>query len=62
MAAVRLLLVPKFFFSHNNLLNKPENFPLHFLPILGSVAQADGSHVTEVLGRKLEPVNIAPEK
>lgn len=56
------LLVSQFPFSDDDLHHMPVNLPLHFLSILGCVAQADTSNVAQVLGRKLELVNISPKK
>lgn len=57
---VTVLLVSQFPLGDDDLLHIPVNLPLYFLSVLGRVAQADTSDVTQVLGRKLEPVNISP--
>lgn len=56
------LLVSQLSFSDDNLLYMPVSLPLHLLSILGRMAQADTSNVTQVLGRKLKSVHISPEK
>lgn len=61
-AVTSVLLVSQFLFGDDDLLHMPINLPLYFLSILGRVAQADPSDVIQVLGRKLELVNISPEK
>lgn len=61
-AVTDVLLVSQFLFGDNDLLHMPVNLPLYFLPVLGCVAQADTSDVIQVLGRKLELVNISPKK
>lgn len=61
-ALTSVLLVSQFLFGDDDLLHMPINLPLYFLSILGRVAQADTSDVIQVLGRKLELVNLSPEK
>lgn len=44
------LLVSQLFLCDDDLLHTPVHLPLHFLPILGRVAQADTGDVAQVLG------------
>lgn len=60
-AATDVLLVSQFPLRDDDLLHMPVSLPPHFLSIFGSVAQADTSNVTQVLGRELKPVNISPK-
>lgn len=62
MSAVNVLLVSQFFFSDDDILHKPINLTLHLLSILGCVAQAYTCNVTQVLGRKLELVDVSSKK
>lgn len=54
-------LVSQLLLRDDELLHAPVHLPLHFLPVLGRVAQADTGDVAQVLGRKLKPVNVSPE-
>lgn len=43
-------LVSQLLFRDDDLLHAPVHLPLHFLPVLGRVAEADTGDVAQILG------------